>query len=189
MKQLLYLVLVAFLSAPATAQKKQNPVSLYVMPQGSLLAGDHSASGAPLLTAGIQYRNWLFGAGGGVDYYKVRSVPIFAETRYAFGKKPASFFAYAHGGYNIANAKQYQHSAYNIVNSVYNNGWLAEGGVGYNFWNRQKRGLSLGIGYSVKTLQERYTDHNYIDNFLSIPSTHKLTYTFNRIVFTAAIKF
>nr|WP_168420872.1 hypothetical protein [Escherichia coli]NKQ99695.1 hypothetical protein [Escherichia coli] len=74
----------------ATAQKQ---TKYYLIPQAALLNGDHACNAQLQLVGGIQKKQWGFGAGLGIDYYKVRTIPLFVDTRFFFGKE-RQYFSY-----------------------------------------------------------------------------------------------
>lgn len=174
-------------SVAVTAQKK-TPVAWYIRPQATLLNGDHKVSGAMQLSSGVQWGNWYMGLGGAVDYYKVRSVPLFAEClRQLNHHKKESPFAYLRLGYDIAWPLHYQHTKtiWNAPASVFNNGWYAEGGLGYSWQIGDGEKLQLSLGYSGKTVKEIYSE--YVGGPTpGIIANRTLKYTFNRLAFGLA---
>jgi hypothetical protein len=176
-------ILLLVLTACRTAAQKQRSLAWYIKPQAVLLNGDHKVSGAAQVSGGVRICNqWFVGAGGAVDYYKVRSAPVFLEAMGKLNKRPAAPFLYTKLGYNIAWPLEYQRTKNGWDNSVFNNGWYAEGGLGYTWPTDGNGTIQLSLGYSVKTLQEKYTEYPWGN----APSVRTRDYTFNRLAVSLA---
>jgi hypothetical protein len=69
--------------------------------QGGILIG--SAEGALQLQTvnGVRSNTWFTGLGVGLDYYHVRSIPVFLDVRKDIWNKQKTPFVYADGGYNF----------------------------------------------------------------------------------------
>jgi hypothetical protein len=179
--------------AVATAQKKTPRVSWYAMPSLSLLNGD-KVSVAASASSGIQYKRWHFGIGAGIDYYRIRTVPLFGEIKYEL-TKPASPFLYVQGGYNVAwalESQYFNHYDYSPVwwsrETVYNNGWYAAGGLGCYLFRKGKQGVACSLGYSLKTLPE-LSDEMIWTGAKYVTQQRKTVYTFRRIALNIAYRF
>ena len=66
---------------------------------GSIIhAGYHQGSSGAYLGLqainGVHFRSWYAGVGTGIDYYYLRSVPVFIDVRKALGKKSATPYTY-----------------------------------------------------------------------------------------------
>ncbi len=152
----LLLVLVAIASSAQQKQKK-----FYLIPQAGLLSGDHLFSGQWQLVGGMQKKQWAFGLGAGMDYYKLRSIPVFTDTRFFFGKK-RSCYSYLNLGYNIASPMPSQRKTFYgfwsppAMGSAFSNGWYTDMGLGYILNVYGKKKVMLSAGYGFKTVTERY---------------------------------
>lgn len=197
MKNLLVIVTLCFFIASANAQSKQASPGYYVFPQAGLLNGDHSVSGQAHLTGGIQKKAWMFGLGTAIDYYKIRTVPVFADVRYAFGKKN-NYFSYANIGANFVWALESQYEMYYLpgpgqgssAKSAFSNGIYTDIGIGYAFRGYQKGGCVISIGYSSKTLSSAYQEAVYTQFPPYTIEYHqrKRDYTFNRLVLRLGVR-
>lgn len=159
----------------------------YFISQVALLNGDHSASGQVQFAGGVEKHNWAFGIGTAIDYYKVRTVPVFADGRFFWGKK-RSFFSYANLGANLAWALESQYRNYWLPGgtsqkSSFSNGLYTDLGIGYALSGIRSKGVIISVGYSIKTLTETYYQFVYRDfpPYGGENSEHRLTYQFNRI--------
>ncbi|MES2372713.1 MAG: hypothetical protein V4557_09045 [Bacteroidota bacterium] len=193
MKNLLILFTSCCFIVSAKAQSKVPITKHYLFPEVGLLNGDHSVSAQVKLTGGIQSKAWMFGLGTAIDYYKVRTVPVFADVRYAFGKK-ANYFSYANLGADLVWALETQYSQQYIMGvpdkNKFNNGIYADLGVGYAFRGEKKQELVISIGYSVKTLSSSYQQAVYKEfpPYGIEYRDRKLDYTLNRLVLRLGVR-
>lgn len=185
---LLFTCCLLFTGMVAKAQKKK--AYWFTQPTVTLLNGDKYTSVAITAVTGVQLGRWSIGAGTGIDYYKVRTVPILAELRYET-KLKTSPFVYARYGYNVAWALDHQHTklyGYYTLNSVYNNGSYAAVGTGCYLYRKGKEGVVLGLGYSTKGLTELYNESVWTGN-QSVMIQRKLDYVFRRLDISLAYRF
>jgi hypothetical protein len=171
-----------FSVAVSAQQKKQ----WYLLPQAGLLNGDGVVSGQAMLSGGITRKGWDIGLGVGVDYYEIRTVPLFADLRKNIGTLP--LFVYANIGYNFATPleSQYIHAGegWNHSRSSFSNGWYAESGLGYDIPLKKNNRFLLAVGYSVKTAGEKYTETIPRDfpPYVGEVNERSYQYQFNRFV-------
>lgn len=179
------------ISAMAVAQQKVSLSPWYIMPMANLLMGDHKTSGAVSITAGWHNEHWFLGGGGGVDFYKIRSVPLIGEVRYETSIRSRPF-AYVQGGYNIACPLSYQHYLYNLAgpgaSTRYRNGYYAGGGVGFYPLARWVKGFACTAGYSMKALTESYDEGVYSNGMIQ-QMERRRQYTLRRLAFSIAYRF
>ncbi len=177
MKKLLIIITLFLLAIKLTAQST-NKIRYYLLPQVALLNGDHLTSGQVQLTGGVQKKNWMFGIGTAIDYYKVRTVPMFADLRFCFGKNH-SVFSYLNIGTDIVWPLESQ--SYNQWNG---NGLYKDLGIGYAFGGQKKKGILISMGYSAKKVAVSYNEFVYRDFPPYGGENHerRLDYTLNRIV-------
>lgn len=191
MKKLLLLLAVAC-ALNVSAQQKMKPV-FNVVPSAGFINGSGSVSGLFDITALVRKNDWAFGIGSGIDYYRIRTVPVSLAARRYLGGAPA--FLYGSAGYTIAAPleTQYLHTGafwMNNSRSSFSNGVNAEAGIGYSLAPKRKHGLELAIGYSVKTLNESYTEYIFRDfpPYTLEPADHSFHYTFSRAVVRIGIR-
>ncbi|RFM28503.1 hypothetical protein [Deminuibacter soli] len=189
MKHFLLAVLFAAIAHCACAQQVKMP-SLFVMPQVSLLNGDDHVSADVSLSAGLQHNKWMAGIGGGLDFYKIRSIPVFATAQYQLFRKPETPFVYAQLGTNIPSPLKDQHyyGFSHYTESSFKNGLIAAGGIGYHLWDKHSRGVSLSLGYTVKTQREYYVENQYDTRGLLRQITHSMKYTFPRFSLSMSLR-
>ena len=163
-----------------SAQKNK----LYLSAQAGILTGDHAACAQAVLSGGLMRKNMDVGIGVATDNYKLRTLPVFAELKRYFRLDDLLLFGYTHLGYNIVIPAddQYPHIWGGLNDRFNKGGAYGEIGVGHAFVNRRKRGVTLSVGYSVKTATEKYDEYTYgMFGNSSILSERRLVYTFNRI--------
>jgi hypothetical protein len=195
MKNLLIIFTSCFFILTAHAQSKSRTPNYYFFPQVGLLNGDQSVSGQVHLSGGIQRKAWMFGLGTAIDYYRVRTVPVFADVRYVFGKKN-NYFSYANIGANIVWATESQYEDHYLAGfgfpskNVFNNGLYTDVGIGYSFHGEQKNGFVISIGYSSKTIGSSYQEAIFTQFPPYTVEYHqrKMDYTFNRLVLRLGVR-
>src|SRR5258705_1280514 len=181
-----------FVSIFSFGQKKNPAYKFHSINNLSLLNGDNEVSAGLQSINGIQKANLFAGVGVGLDYYLYRSVPLFADIRYEFGKSKNKFFAYADGGVNFDWVKEYYYTGPIFIwegsdnSGEFHNGIYTDAGLGYIFGARKGGGLVLSIGHSSKSLQETVT---YPDCRTHQRITDIYRYNLNRIVLKVGWKF
>jgi hypothetical protein len=194
MMKIIFLVAGLFLIMIGGLAQANKKTSFYLHPQAALLNGDHSVSGQVQVSGGVEKKAWSIGIGAAIDYYKIRTVPLYADLRAAFGKDRA-IFSYLNVGSNIAWALESQYSNYWVMGrnskSSFSNGVYTDIGIGYSFRKGKKNSLTMSIGYSMKTTGESHWEAVYRDFPPYTVENHerKTEYTFNRIALRLGIRF
>lgn len=187
-KLVLFLMLCVF---AASAQKKSTKGSLIVNAQVALLNGDDKTDGQIIVTSGYSYKNWVFGAGTGFDYYKYRTVPVFADVRKYFGTGSRKFFLYGNMGIDVpwpTSDQKRSNGWWGATESRFKNGLYSDVGFGYTLFNSKNRGIFVAAGYSTKMLTEIY-DETIWNGQTSVLTTRSYEYTMNRFLFRVGYKF
>lgn len=130
----------------------------------SLLNGQSGVSGRLGLEAGYELPS-RFSAHLGValDYYYLRTVPVFFEIQRAVSRQPKHFFAYAGGGMNLAWPTQEERNmgggGWGIATPVaHRSGLFTQIGVGRTMGKQSGRGFVLRLGHSFKSFSETYAE-------------------------------
>jgi hypothetical protein len=187
-----YVLLFAFISAGVllSAQQKKAAYRFHSINSLGLVNGDNAASAALQSVNGFKKDSWFAGVGIGIDYYLYRSVPLFADVRYEFGKNKNKFFAYADGGINFSWVQD-QFYVQPIIwngnrsNNFYN-GLYTDAGLGYLVGMKKGNGLILSLGYSQKRLKELVRRQDWrTSEWL----TDIYRYNLNRVVLKAGWRF
>jgi hypothetical protein len=168
----------------------------YLAPYAGLLNGKKHASQMPGLTAGVANKQWVYGIGSSVDYYKLRSVPVYAEVKRSLGNKTNTPFLYANAGININWVLESQHPYHNNwgwgttpTTCNFSNGHFVEAGTGVNIKNKKGKGLFLSLGYSRKSLSEAWKESTWdpLKNEIVMTDRSK-KYLLNRLVFKVGFR-
>src|SRR6478735_4853047 len=150
----------------------------------------HSINNISLIN-GFQKGNLFAGVGLGLDYYLYRTVPLFADFRYEFGKAKNKFFAYADGGVNFDWVEQNYYDGPIFIwegssnSSEFHDGAYTDLGLGYMVGTKKGRGLLLSISHSYKSLKKTIS---YPDWRTQETITDIYHYNFNRIVWKVGWK-
>jgi hypothetical protein len=142
-----------------SGQKKESACRFHSINSVSFLNGENEVSAGIQSINGFQRGNLFAGVGLGLDYYIHRSVPLFADIRYEYGKGKNKFFAYADAGINLEWAEEFEEPIFFPWDGINNNGEFHNGvyndfGLGYRVAMKKNSGLVLSLGHCFKTLKE-----------------------------------
>ena len=153
----LLLLLCISMSCLANAQTKRAYTGSV---EGGLLAGSSNPGSGFISTAqGVAFGQYRVGIGGGFDFYRVRSIPLYATASRSFTHKHTRPFAAAAAGLNIVSptgSEKAQIFYYDYTGS-YRNGFYAKVGGGLMFRAAKKWQLALLAGYTSKSTTYVYT--------------------------------
>ncbi|MFM9907849.1 MAG: hypothetical protein ACKVOW_00800 [Chitinophagaceae bacterium] len=158
------LLLVLFIGLHFTSAQSQNKIQFHSQNYIGLLEGSKGclclldgSKGTPLEVTtinGIQYKTWFVGLGTGLDWYFMRTVPLFISLNKDFKQDKNTWFASLDAGTNFEWAKGLPQG--DFYYSKFTPGFFGRGGIGYKAYFRQKKEAFLfGIGYSFKRVKER----------------------------------
>lgn len=165
--------------------------------EAGLLFGSYEGSGDLRLQGGMKKGNWLFGAGAGVDGYRLRSIPAYAQVRKMFGTKNMKPFVMGSFGANIDNVKtqdwdmvtfDFRGNIMPMASYQYTTGTYAEIGAGLAFRTKKKFGWNLSLGYTRKTQQEEISQMIYTGSDWE-PAVNNNKYVMNRYSFRIGMQF
>jgi hypothetical protein len=129
---------------------------------------------------GIAFKKWFAGLGTGIDYYYIRSVPLFLSANHNFLNKPRTPFVSLDAGANFAWVKKEQ-EGWGIINSDYSPSLYLGGNAGYKFGLRNNDALLLLVGYSLKELKENREVPTFCINPPCQTTIEKYNYNLRRI--------
>lgn len=139
---------------------------------------------------GMAYGPFYAGLGVGVDYARIRSVPLFLDLRYRYGTGKNRWFAYADGGYNFPWDDMSDVSTGGGVDPAFKGGLYLDGGLGYQRMMGKRSALFVTLGYSEKYLSESYTVIPFCPGpGICDPYTDYAAYRFKRFIFKLGWKF
>ena len=158
----------------------------------SLINGVNEVSAGLQSVNGFQKGKWFAGLGVGLDYYLYRTIPVFGDIRYEFGKQKNKFFAYADGGVNVEWVEKYGNIYYIWDGPLaqndgdFKNGIYTDVGLGYKIEMKRNKGIIVTLGHSHKSLNktDRYQDWR-TNEWL----TNEYKYKLNRLVIKVGWEF
>jgi hypothetical protein len=146
----LFTCLVLVLQAGAQDQKKGTKPSFTSINSIGMLEGQGGTSFSIQSINGVRLNSFSVGVGLGIDYYLVRSLPLFVDVRKDLFSKKQSPFIYLNAGTNFPWEKQ----AESWQQVDLKGGLFYEGGVGYS-WPLKSASFVLSLGYSYKAFKEK----------------------------------
>ena len=186
------LVLLMPVALVSFGQKKNATYKFHSINNISLVNGDNEVSAGLQSINGFQKGNLFAGVGIGLDYYLYRTVPLFADFRYEFGKNKNKFFAYADGGINFDWVEEDYYDGPIFIwegsrnSSEFHNGAFTDIGLGYMVGSKKRGGLVLSLSHSYKSLEKTVS---YPDWRTQETITDVYSYNLNRIVLKVGWKF
>ena len=105
---------------------------------------------------GIRLGQWFTGIGVGLDNYRFRGVPLFADVRHYILNKQRTPFIYADGGIHINWLTDSQKAPKGFgTSSDFKNGVYTDFGVGYSLGFKNNMAVLFSAGYSYKNITEK----------------------------------
>jgi len=155
MKSRKYILLIILIGINAQVIAQQAPhksrARFQSINEVGLLEGEKGSAFQLQAINGLDYKSWFAGLGVGLDYYRLRSIPIFIDLRKNFGKGYKNFFVYVDGGLHypwISDARK------DFYGSTYSKGFYSDIGFGYRLMLHGNNAVILSLGYSYKQTQE-----------------------------------
>jgi hypothetical protein len=152
-----------------------------------LILGDDAYSLALQSINGVRHKSWFGGIGVGLDYYYMRSVPVFVDLRKMVRPGIWPLFVYGDVGLNIPWLKDSDKEGL-WYGSKINNGLYYDVGAGFDF-PLKKGSIILSGGYSIKALHEVQTYPNRRGQPGMPEQSDFVDYKFSRIVIKAGFRF
>jgi hypothetical protein len=157
LKKLVWLLIIAPCSVAQAQQdsmisKHFSKPTFKAIVNGGLILGANTPAVQLQAITGMQYKNWFAGIGGGLDYYYLRSVPLFVEVRKTFSN-PYALFVYAGAGWNLPWVTRDQ-KAGPWYTSRFKKGWYYDAGIGWQASIGKRHAVLLSAGYSGKNFEE-----------------------------------
>lgn len=158
MKRLFYLLLAMLAYAGVDAQEKTTPAKKFAFTSqffAGLLEGESGTSFQLHTINGFRHRTWFAGAGTGLDYYSIRSVPVFLSVNKHFTAGHHSYFAQADGGINFAWVDRELGPWSNVISQDFSPGLYWNGSLGFaTAFGNKKNSLMVSLGYSYKHIRD-----------------------------------
>lgn len=194
----IFWMMVFLLGVGNIAFSQAKKTAYFIQPEAALLNGDRSASAQVKLIGGFEKNKWGFALGAGVDYYKIRTAPVFLTSHY-YLNNTKRLSAYASAGINIAWALENQYTNHSGNSwwpnnkGSFSNGLYGDVGIRYAVSKKATKGFNIGIGFSVKTIAEHFTENVFIPSpgpgpVPPINVDRTFNYQFNRISLSISYK-
>ena len=147
--------------------------------QGGLLEGESGPSWHIQTVNGVYLKTWFAGLGVGLDYYTMRTIPVFFDIRKEILNKRRTPYLYADAGIHFDWLKSKEKPWFG--SSEYNRGFYYDAGVGYKLGLGKRDAILVSAGFSMKTLRETRV---VFTQCLQLPCTSTeeyYDYKFNRL--------
>lgn len=176
-KYLFVNLLLAFaISISASAQK--NKIRFHSINTVGLISGESSSDIGFQTINGIHFSNCFTGIGIGIDKYKYKTLPLFADGMKFLGIEKKAFL-YGDIGYNFP-VNDKPGKEYSYYNNYHFTGGIYTGvGIGYQSPVSKKTAVIFSFGYSYKQLNSK-TSVTTISPFMGPDdnySNYKFTYS------------
>lgn len=188
--KLLLMVLISACTITISAQQKVPAFEGSV--QAGLLEGEQGSAFQLGFTAGIRHKTWSTAVGTGLDYYQVRSVPLYLNVQKRLFDRQQTPFAYVSGGYNFAWSSQPQIDIWRSwlpPDFEKKGGIYYGGGIGYQLPALKKAALFFAAGYSYKEYREITKSRVCPFGGPCVETIEKMTYRFRRLSVTTGLRF
>jgi hypothetical protein len=128
-----------------------------------LVAGEAETELQVQTINGVKWKNWFGGIGTGIDWYYLRSIPVFASVNRNFLQKgKRSLLLSADAGVNFPWVQKNMYYDFPPYDRKQYSGLYWAGGVGYKFGvGKADNAILMQLGYSFKRLGEKTTTPTY----------------------------
>src|SRR5215217_449754 len=137
--------------------------------------------------SGGEYKTWFAGIGAGLDYYYLRTVPLFFHARKTFSN-PYIPFLYGNVGWNIPCLKKEQKQANIWYTSHFETKGYFELGAGWFFPLNGRNAILVSAGYSNKRMYEIQKTLNQPPGTNDELYTTRIQYTLRRMMLTVGFQ-
>ena len=150
-----YLLIIFFFSV-ITSFAQQKKYSFSGEMEAGLLEGEQGSAFQLGAMAGIRKNTWGISVGSGLDYYSIRSIPVYLDVRKNIFNKPNTPFVYVSGGYHFLWLAETIDPWFGRMNEK-KNGLYYRAGIGYQLPAFKTTSLFFSAGYSEKQYSENYS--------------------------------
>lgn len=179
-------LLMVVLHAGAQKENKNNKKRYSSIYNAGVVVGESVQQLSLQTVQGVRWGSWFAGVGAGLDYYYMRTLPLFVDVRKNIVGKRNALFAYADVGYNLPLPEKDSEEVWYKIK--YNKGLYYDAGIGYQI-KVHKRAVLLSAGLSTKALQEVRT-YPYIWGPPGMPdSRDQLDYRLSRLLIKVGFQF
>ncbi len=184
--RIIFTVLCCGIGCISYAQQTRKAV-FHSLQQVGLINGRDAVSAGLQSVNGFESGDWFAGIGVGLDFYRYRSVPLFADVkRYFKIAKGGRLFVYGDGGYNFPWSKKGEEQVSvwawpTKVDKKDKGGAYVDAGGGYAIQFHNGNAILLSAGYSHKYFSENVST-SYMQGETVTTNVQHYTYSFNRIM-------
>ncbi|MBA2745856.1 MAG: hypothetical protein H0U44_06495 [Flavisolibacter sp.] len=153
MRNIILIFMISVLPAALKAQnvKSSSSIKFNSLLQAGLLEGSAGSAFSLSTINGVRIKSFSAGVGVGLDYYTVRSVPVFIDLRKDLLKSDKTPFVYVSAGRHFPWLKNNENNEW--ITSKTFPGWYYDLGIGYSI-PIQSQALFFSAGYSYKAFRE-----------------------------------
>lgn len=186
----IFVVMLVLAATSVGAQRKGMPLEGSV--QAGLLEGELGSAFQLNVSGGIKLNTWSAAIGSGLDYYGVRSIPLFLNVQKRLFNRQQTPFAYISGGHHFPWASKQEERVWGS--------WMPEpaerkgslyysGGIGYQLPALKRAALFFTAGYSFK--EHREITKRLICPFLPpcFETVETVNYRFRRLSISTGLRF
>lgn len=153
-----------------------------------LLEGGNGSAFQLQTINGIRYKKWFTGLGTGLDYYYIRSVPLFLSINHNLLNQKRTPFVSVDAGINFPWVKKEQET-WGVINSKYTPSYYMAGNIGYKLGLKNNDAILLLVGYSFKELKERRELQTFCINPPCLTTIERYDYNLKRLSFKLGYQF
>jgi len=186
-------LLISTKTSAQQAEKISGAWKFHSINQVGMLQGEAGLAWQIQTVNGVQYRSWFIGIGLGLEDYRFRGIPVFADLRKEFGSGKNKFFLYGDAGIHLQSVKYSEKYHYSIYDH-FTNGLYLDAGLGYKWRIFGHNALLLSAGYSYKSICEAlaYPSFTYYPILLGMQQVNNIQknqYSLNRLSFKLGWEF
>ena len=184
-----YLFLFAFIFSCITSFAQQKRFSFEGSAQVGLLEGEQGSAFQLGAMGGIRKNTWIASIGSGLDYYRVRSIPLYLNVQKNFFNKDKTPFVFVGGGHHFLWLPEY-YSEWSWPSALKTKGGLYyHGGIGYQVPAFKKTSLFFATAFSAKEYHDEYMQTNPCLIGPCPQSEVKTSYRLRRLSITTGLRF
>ena len=158
-KIFLFFFAIVFCTVAFAQQKKKPGFNSYT--SGGVQLGQSDPSLMAETVNGARLGNWFTGVGTGYSSYRYRTIPLFVDGRYHFGKKK-QFFISGDIGYNFNVHATYEEDMF-YAGVKYKGGIYLNSGFGYLLQPSKKHSFYFQLDYGKKQISKVVNEFIWID--------------------------
>lgn len=187
MKRLVLFLLSMVICASVYSQERAR---LSSQNYAGILAGASTADFQVQTVNGVAFKNWFTGIGVGIDYYSVRSIPLFIDIRKNLLKNTNKFFAYVDAGIHFPWLKERDYELI-WIDRDFKNGFYGDAGLGYTYPLTKRSAILLSAGYSIKLFSEKRRTQGFCPGPVTVcpDQVDRFHYELRRISIKAGVTF